>query len=476
MKKSIKKDVVALGKKGGLKDVALGYARNHLILRGLDIEATPQKMEEWERNTESREEHNKQQNKLTCQRIEKPGQFREASSRRKSFKEKALTAALVGGLLTGSAGCNVGQNNNQEKTEPIIPDPIEETLDIDREDKDSIEIPSQEVLSEERDVFELPVREQKLLPYLNVHSNIVEYIDSVRVAEGEVIKYPVFDTKEGQDHFENLAVFIDSLVDEDVILNPNLITWEIPGGTVVYSGGNNFLTLDFETPKNIPGVQINPESKESIEEGLKKITSEIVDGGFEHKIDQVFKEGDYYKVHYRRLLNGVPVFATNYQPYLILSPEGKLKEGGIWLREFEPVGEVKLLSGDEFNKNINDSDYPRTFSCIEPSMVVGYPDGYWPHQSEHQFFRGREFHDYSMGIFGLGKESGVFDLTDVELVYYYRFLQGDDEKPPLPMFLLGGEGQIKSQLADGGEDKFDLLARVLANAISFDNIKGYNKE
>ena len=386
--------------------------------------------------------------------------------RRKNIKEKALTAALVGGLLTGSAGCNVGQNNNQEKTEPVMPDPIEETLDIDRdmEEIKSVDIPVQEeALSEESDVFELSVGELNL-PQLNLHSNILKYVDSVHVTEGEVTKYPVFDTKEKQDHFENLAVFIDSLFDEDVNLDPAYIQWEVPGGEVIYGRGNNFLTLNFETPKSIPGVQINPESKESIQEGLKEITSRIVDDGFEHKIDQIIKEGDYYKVQFRRLLNGTPVYTKDYQPYLILSPEGKLKEGGIWLREFERIGEVKLLSSDDFSKHINNPDYPRAFSYILPEVVADYPDGYWPDESQ---FRGLEFHDFSY-IFLDGKEAGFVNLTDAELVYYYRFLQRDDEKPPVPMFLLGGKGSINYR----GEEPQEILAKVLANAISFEHVKG----
>lgn len=393
-------------------------------------------------------------------------------SRKKNIKEKALTAALVGGLLTGSAGCNVGQDNNQEKTEPIIPEPIEETLDIDREDMDSIDIPiptpTQEVLSEEHDVFELPVKAEDSL-HINLDSNIVEYIDNVYVAKGEVIKYPVFDTKEGQDHFENLSVFINSLFDEEIILNPNIRTWEIPDGTITYGKFNNFLWLDFEEPIDIPGVQINPESKESIQEGLKEITSRIVDGGFEHKIDKIVREGDYYKVHYRRLLNGIPFHTIDYQPYLYLSLDGKIKHAGILLREFEQIGEVSLLSGDEFNKNINAPDYPKTFLYVPAS--VGVKNLNCDYVVQHGAYGSTRFHTFDP-MYRKGEDAGVADLTEIELVYYYRFLQGDDEKPPLPMFLLGGEGYLKRQLADGGNDKFDLLVKVLANAMSPDHIKG----
>lgn len=41
-------DLANLGKKGDLKSVADGYARNLLIPRGLAVEATPQRLQEWE--------------------------------------------------------------------------------------------------------------------------------------------------------------------------------------------------------------------------------------------------------------------------------------------------------------------------------------------------------------------------------------------------------------------------------------------
>lgn len=74
MKIILEQDVSNLGKKGDLKDVAPGYARNHLIPRGLAVEATPQRMKEWERNSEAREAQNRQQEALARQQAEKLGQ------------------------------------------------------------------------------------------------------------------------------------------------------------------------------------------------------------------------------------------------------------------------------------------------------------------------------------------------------------------------------------------------------------------
>ncbi len=88
----LQQDVENLGKKGELKDVAPGYARNLLIPKGMAVEATPQRLREWKKRQEKEEMLNKQ--------LEE--QARDQAEKLKAVELVIAMPAGEGGRLFGS--------------------------------------------------------------------------------------------------------------------------------------------------------------------------------------------------------------------------------------------------------------------------------------------------------------------------------------------------------------------------------------
>lgn len=74
MKVILKQDVPKLGQRGEIKDVASGYARNHLIPRGLAEEATSSRIREWKHYKDKVEKNLKQQEEQAVEMTRKLAQ------------------------------------------------------------------------------------------------------------------------------------------------------------------------------------------------------------------------------------------------------------------------------------------------------------------------------------------------------------------------------------------------------------------
>ncbi len=88
----LQQDIPNLGKKGELKDVAPGYARNLLFPKGMAVEATPQRIREWKKRQEKEELVNRQ----------KEGEAREKADKLKEIELHIEMPAGEGGRLFGS--------------------------------------------------------------------------------------------------------------------------------------------------------------------------------------------------------------------------------------------------------------------------------------------------------------------------------------------------------------------------------------
>ena len=92
MKVILQADVNGLGKKGEVKNVAPGYARNHLVPRGLALEATPQRLKEWDRK----------RNKIEAEAEQQESNARAQAEKMKDLEITVKQAAGEGGRLFGS--------------------------------------------------------------------------------------------------------------------------------------------------------------------------------------------------------------------------------------------------------------------------------------------------------------------------------------------------------------------------------------
>ncbi len=100
----LQEDVSNLGKRGELKDVAPGYARNHLLPRGLAVKATPEKLREWKQRQEKEEMINRQQEEQARALAEKLNQVELV------FKMQAGEGGrLFGSVTTADVGSKLSE-------------------------------------------------------------------------------------------------------------------------------------------------------------------------------------------------------------------------------------------------------------------------------------------------------------------------------------------------------------------------------
>lgn len=102
MKVMLKQDIPSLGKKGEIKEVAAGYARNHLLPRGLADEATPQLMREWQQRQDKKKQLSLQE-----------------ESRARAYAEKITKKEIVFKRAAGEGGRLFGSVTTADLSEEL---------------------------------------------------------------------------------------------------------------------------------------------------------------------------------------------------------------------------------------------------------------------------------------------------------------------------------------------------------------------
>ncbi len=368
------------------------------------------------------------------------------TSRRKSIKEKIITAALVTSFMV--SGCSTSKGIEETKEHPLSLDSLGTVVDLEEEEE----------LKDEVEKLIPPLVEPNNSFQINVSQNVVEQIDVLQSKEGEKIAYPVWQIEKGGPRVvQSIRDFVDSVALTDVVENQakapydfDYIEWGFDNGLVYYNNmGHSFLDLDFTTPVDFEGLEVDLSDDESLEKFLEDLDSKFFQIGFEHRVDGVLKQGDYYKVNYSRLLDGIPIYNFAYPSFLTFTQDGKLKEGRIWMAGFKKTDEVTLLSGTEIIENINNPTYPKSVvfeNLEEDTDFIG--DGF-PRFFQHHLWR----------MWGRDRDGGDINLEDLELVYYFKINDTKGRTYALPMFKLKGTGEVK--WLENLETNFEVLANAL---------------
>lgn len=219
--------------------------------------------------------------------------------------------------------------------------------------------------------------------------------------------------------------------------------WEDENDSISYNLNRDFLFLNITQPVIFENINLDPKNKENLLSGLRSLAKEYFSEQFDYKINDISLEGNYYRVNYSRILNDIPAHMDMQDQYLLLTPDGRLKEGIFLLTEFEEYDEMKypLISSTDLKNNVSAMEYPKTvyFTILDEQVNEFYePYGYFVYSEPFS-------------------QKGRMDITEVELIYYYV---DKSQLITVPTFIFNGTGLVDVE-GDLIEADFEVLASAL---------------
>jgi hypothetical protein len=229
-------------------------------------------------------------------------------------------------------------------------------------------------------------------------------------------------------------------VGEDWV-SSSIYTWENLQDVVVYEEAKDTLFFRFTNPVTLSGFNLRPSSPENILKGIEDISGKYFSKSFEYKVDNISRHGNDYKIEYSRMLKSKLIYPMEQKPYLLITPDGRLREGLFLLVEFEEYLDIQypLISGSAFKNNINTVTYPKHIE-FEPLGEITAPFAYGEPFDSVPFF-----------------QKGTIQISEVEIVYPYI---NKSVPVSVPTFLFKGEG-----ILDLEDEIKEANFNVLANAI-----------
>jgi hypothetical protein len=298
--------------------------------------------------------------------------------------------------------------------------------------------------------YESTIVEQPLGYHKNYTINLSSQArNSIDQFQGEYTGFKVKD----EDHFSLIDSFVKDIGKGSLEksksaprLDMTIYYWQNEKDSVSYNLYRDVLFMSFEQPIVLSKVSFNPREKEKISKDLESFMEQYFSLNFSYKTHDVSIQGNFYRVDLFRSLEGVPVNLQMQKEYLLLTPDGRLKEATLLLAEFEPAGKLSLISSNDFVSKVSTKEYPKDvdYTNLDPSIDARYePYGYKVEANQYT-------------------QEGVVEVSNVEKVYLYA---DKSQQIVVPTFLLTGEGLLD---VDGTSARADFT--ILASALKSENV------
>jgi len=340
-------------------------------------------------------------------------------SSKKTFVNRVVALGTGAALLAG--GCSVEKSwaDKPSGSEPV--DLVEE-----------------EVLNLEESYFD-PIKEDIELDFFpslthnnykyNFSPEVLKQIEKFHLEDGELKNYPFYRLTRCHPE-EKILELVENFGKE---LN---IEDEIH-----YDEFDDTVKFTVEEAIKIPGIEIDPRSPESIENGLENIAAKYFEKeDYNFKVINIEKtETEHYLIDFVRVEfdeeGNLELPHRRLYPYppAVLDSEGKILSFSLPLIELEKMEDFRteIISPKDFVKNIGTPNYQK---------IVNYK---FPEEVQEIFMSS----DGNLRL--TGEEEGIINITDVELgIYVYDLSQGIRESSgnAPTVLIFKAEGFVKDPL------------------------------
>ena len=331
---------------------------------------------------------------------------------RKGVVTGALGAYTFG--LVGSGGCGTGVLNEKSKSDPAVDtensEILKEPVDVDEITEYVVEKEDKEDKEEKAIINYFP--ELRYASYdLKPSENFLNKIKELRESNGELIEYPFYEMVRQEPGY-----YSGRVKDLREVLG-------VDSDEISYSFLSDKVEFNFKEPTNIPNIDVDPSSKESIENALHEISKIYFGKEFYFEIQNMSEENGFKKVEFTRVEKKgdlvLPHYGFRDKKYLYLDDNGNFKEGRLSLIELVETGTSPIISPEVFSEILNTDD------CLK-AIVIRFPNPYDFGPTESYIPKGNEELEVNLENFDLVLLVRTFYQTGVA-----------------PMFIGEADGRVK---------------------------------